>query len=446
MLAAVLIFLAATKSGLFSKRNMSSIANEVVLDWYNFALKGERFTNGYRVPVSAMLYGYAGLAGYEAAVPALGAVGKSLNPKFPDLCLPRPDNEQEYYLPAVLNGCYAVIFERFFSTTTEEVKTQHKLLKNKWDALCLKETDESTFLHSVAWGQRVATAVYEWSATDTVGHEAFLHLFDNSYVPPSGAGKWSPSEDFPEPALLPHWGTARTFTLDAKGYLAKPLSAYSTQLNSIFYVQALEIYVLNSPLSGENLWIAEFWSDDHPGLTFTPSGRWISITNQVIEAESPPIEKTLETYLKTGFALNDAVVACWNSKYHYNLERPEAFIRKVIDHDWLPIHHTPPFPGYPSGHSTMGAAVAEVLTQLYGNNFEITDNSHADRTEFKGMPRHFHSFYEMAFENAFSRIPLGFHFRTDCEEGIRLGLLVGKNAGSLGLPSEHGFSQTTTGK
>jgi PAP2 superfamily len=275
--------------------------------------------------------------------------------------------------------------------------------------------------------------VYDWSATDTIGHMANLYPYDPNFTPPAGNGFWEPCEDFPTPALLPQWGETRTFITPAQDHLAAPLPPFSMDSKSAFYVQALEVYTINSPLSSDNQWVAEFWSDDFPVLTFSSAGRWISICNQVIQQDRPTPEKALETYLRMGLALSDAVVACWYSKYHYNLLRPETFIRHTIQPGWRPIVHTPPFPAYPSGHAMLSAAAAEVLTSLYGKKYELTDRSHEGRTEFKGMPRHFHSFYEMAFENASSRIALGVHYRMDCEEGTRLGLGIGKIVAELPL-------------
>lgn len=233
------------------------------------------------------------------------------------------------------------------------------------------------------------------------------------------------------PALLPHWGETRTFTINANDFMAAPLPPFSMEPHSLYYVQALEVYTMNSPLSPENKWIAEFWSDDFAGLTISTAGRWISIANQVVRKDSPSIERALETYLKLGLAMSDASVACWKSKYHYNLLRPETFIRQAINPDWRAIVHTPSFPAYPSGHAMLSASAAEVLTSLYGQHYELTDRTHEGRTEFKGTPRKFHSFYEMAFENASSRIPLGVHYRIDCDEGTRLGLAIGKVVAGL---------------
>lgn len=441
-MALVLLFASAAASKrLFNKQpDIEATALSIVQDWYGQALEAERYTEGYRGPVAARMYGYVGLAAYESAFPFLKDGYQSQSALFPELVLPKVHEDSEYYLPAILNSCYSKIFENFFATAPDKTKQELRELFEKWAADCKNKTDAPSYERSARFGEAVAMAVFEWSATDSLGHQAYLHLFDRNYKLAEGDGKWLPCPDFPLPALLPYWGQIRLFTIRPEEFLAKPHTEYSDSPNSEFYKQALEIYTLNTPLSNENLWIAEFWGDDQPGLTFSPCGRWISITKQVVDMEQPPLGKALETYLKMGYVLNDAMVSVWQSKYLYNLLRPETYITKVFDPEWHPVHHTPPFPAYPSGHAMMGAAAAEVLTEIYGDNFRFVDRSHARRTEFKGMPRSFGSFYEMAFESAFSRIPLGVHYRMDCEEGIRLGLLVGKKVGKLKLKNEKDFT------
>ncbi len=403
----------------------------LMLDWYEFALHAERFTEGYRPPVAARVYAYSGVAAWEAAVPTLGHNLQSLASRYEGLKLPVPEKGVEYNLPAVLNACYSTIFQKMFIGAPRNIEQERKDLEAKWDAYLFNGIDSTNLVASADFGKEVAMAVYEWSATDSIGHMANLHNYDRSYIPPSGISFWQPCQDFPMPALLPHWGECRTFVINKAEHLAAPLPPFSMEPQSAYYVQALEVYTMNSPLSPENQWVAEFWSDDFPGLTFSSAGRWVSISNQVIRAERPSPEKALETYLRVGVAMSDAAVSCWDSKYHYNLLRPETFIRQAIQPDWRPIVHTPSFPAYPSGHAMFSAAAAEVLTQLYGKKYELTDRSHEGRTEFKGTPRHFHSFYEMAFENASSRIALGVHYRMDCEEGTRLGLNIGKEIAAL---------------
>lgn len=432
-LAAFALSLLTWQSFFSDKKTLRQPVPAVVLmlDWHDFALKAERYSEGYRPPVAARVYAYSGLAAWEAALPALDGKWLSLASKYPDLKPPKPEPGVKYHLPAVLNACYSQIFQKLFIAAPRNIDQARLSLEQKWAAQSLQEIDSLTFLASVDFGRKMALAVYEWSATDTLGHMANLHNYDRNFSPPVGKGFWQPCEDFPMPALLPNWGETRTFTIEAADYLAAPLPPFSMEPQSPYYVQALEVYTMNSPLSPENKWVAEFWSDDFPGLTFSSAGRWISITNQVIRQDRPAPERALETYLKLGLALSDASVACWHSKYHYNLLRPETYIRQTIQHDWRAIVHTPSFPAYPSGHAMLAASAAEVLTSLYGRKFEMTDRSHEGRTEFKGTPRHYHSFYEMAFESASSRIPLGVHYRMDCDEGTRLGLAIGKVVADL---------------
>ncbi|MGB3084900.1 MAG: vanadium-dependent haloperoxidase [Saprospiraceae bacterium] len=409
-----------------SERRKNSKTNQLVLDWNEFFLEADRFSEGYRSPITARTFGYIGLAAYEAALPGLSTGMKSaaeVLPGFTSLSYP---SSKEFNIQVSLNACYKELFDKFYLTAPESIIQKASQIFNQWNENHIDKLAPAVYNASMEYGFNIANIVYDYSTTDTVGNQAYLHIYEKHYRPDTGQGCWKISEDFPMPPLLPSWGKVRTFIINVNDFIAKHLPEYSLSPNSLFYTEALEVLTISSPLSFENRWIAEFWSDDHPGLTFTPSGRWIAITNQVIEKQMPVIEKTMETYLKVGFVLADAGIACWNSKYLYNLERPEQYIHKVFDKNWQPHFHTPPFPSYPSGHSIFGAAVAEILTQLYGSNYEMLDNCHKGRDEFMSNPRPFHSFYEMAFENGFSRISLGVHFRMDVQEGLRLGFLVGK--------------------
>ncbi len=411
----------------------NQLNDQLVVEWYNLFLNAERSSEGYRGPIAARTMGYIGLAGFEAAMPLIGLSYQSFAETHMHLKLPIYDSDKKFQLLAALNACYKKLFDKFYITTTSNEQILAEQLYQKWENKLKSIAEKNICEDSRKFGTDIATAVFEFSATDSMGHQAYLHIYDRHYIPKAGEGCWKVSEEIPMPPLLPHWGEVRPFVIRTSDFVASPLPEYSLFATSIFYTEALEVLTVSSPLSVENKWIAEFWSDDHPGITFTPAGRWISITNQVIEKECPPIEKTLETYLKMGIALTDGSIACWNSKYLFNLERPETYIHKVFDKNWYPLFHTPPFPSYPSGHSVFGAAAAEVLTHMFGPNYQMKDNSHIGRDEFMGKPRMFHSFYDMAFENAFSRIPLGVHFRMDCEEGLRMGFQIGKKVAALEL-------------
>ena len=406
---------------------------EIAVDWNKFILDAEIETEGYRGPVAARAYGYVGLAAYEAGLPGFAGEFNSLVNMYPGLKLPDPPAAEVFNIAAALNGCYHSIIRDFFLSAPEMTRAKQKRIMEKWEELLLEEMDTTRYYTSRMYGENVAKAVFAWSATDSLGYRANHHNYDRNYLPPAGDGRWVSLQDFPMPPLLPYWGKVRPFVIKTENYLANPLPPYSTSPNDIYHKQAVEILTLSQPLTAENMWIAKFWNDDRPGLTFSPAGHWLAITNQVIEKEKPSIEKTLETYLKVGFALSDAIVACWNSKYQYNMERPESFIKRHLSKDWRPYSPSPSFPSYPSGHSMMGAAAAIVLADLYGEKYSLVDRSHAELDEFDAKPRQFKSFDEMARENALSRIFLGVHWRMDCEEGLRLGDLIGEEVSKLKL-------------
>jgi PAP2 superfamily len=239
--------------------------------------------------------------------------------------------------------------------------------------------------------------------------------------------------------MFPYWGKVRTFAISEGEKLAKTPIPYSESTTSPYYAQGLEVYSLTTPQSAENQWIAEFWSDDVSGFTFSPASRWLAIGNQILKTGKYTLETAVYTNCKVGMALNDASVACWHSKFYYNVQRPATYLNKIFSPTWNVANltstsflaGTPSFPAYPSGHATFGGAAAEVLTSIFGADYAMADASHVARTDFNGRARYFNNFNEMADENGFSRIPLGVHWRMDSEEGVRLGHVAGRKVNAL---------------
>ena len=403
-------------------------AREVVVSWNKILLDLERYTPGYRPPVSARMFAYMGMAAYEAALPAMVTDHISVADYCPGYVAPPMPARADFDLPGSLNAAYAQCARHFFSTAPQHMQLKMSQLEAEF---AQRESSEAIGPEmralSVAYGRSVADAVWQWSRTDSLGNDANLYNYDRAYQAPQCPGCWQPDEMHSTPALTPHWGKVRQFWIARNDIKVQPPAPYDTSPGSAFYTEAMEVFTVSQPLSRENRWIAEFWSDDVPGLTVTPVGRWISITNQAVAQSEPPFPKVIELYLRIGWAMHDAGVVCWRGKYLYNLERPQTYISRCIQPGWKPLHDNPSFPSYPSGHSAFGAAAAEILGACLGNEYELTDRTHIDRKEFAGTPRTFRSFAEMARENAFSRVALGVHYRMDCEEGLRVGHLVGQS-------------------
>lgn len=421
---------------------VESYDSEVVLKWNELLLEVERFTPGYLPPVSARSFGYIGLAAYETAVPGMPDY-KSLGNYYAGLELPVAEGSGAYHYPTALNSAYATIIAKLYPTVPAAQLSEIISLQSYFTSKYESEISPELFGASVEWGESVAEAIFAWSKSDAAGHEGYLHNTDPAYVPPSGPGLWQPTYPNYGSALLPHWGDVRTFAATPDDRCEDPLP-YSTHENSEFFVQAKEtenkVKLIKQGLNYEDKWIAEFWSDDCPALTFTPAGRWSAIANQVVDNMSVDLAKAVIVNAKMGMAVCDAGIRCWGEKYRFNLLRPVDYIRDVMGHDdWNSImcpdgsgqFFTPAFPTYPSGHGTFGAAAAEVLTAEFGHSFGMTDRCHEDRVEFIGTPRSFNSFYEMAQENAYSRLPIGVHFRMDAEAALDLGYKVGRRVNNL---------------
>lgn len=417
--------------------------NRVPLIWNQLYLEVERFTPGYKPPVSARNLAYINLSAYEAVVQGSEFKYRSLSSHFPGLETVEIDPDTEYNWSVCAHAAYAKAFELFFPTAPSQQQFQMLDVNHDLQSELEIGLDPVIFQASYEYGQKVAQAVYEWSMTDAWGHVGYLRNNDPGYFPPGGEGLWKPTYPDFTPALLPHWGKVRTFAALEEDVVSPPPVFDLSPTSQLSQEARMTYDWVNRIKAGqdeESYWIAEFWSDDCPILTFSPAGRWISITNQVLAAERMDLMETIVTYAKVSLALGDAGITCWREKYRYNCLRPVDFIHNYMDDPgWNTVmcpdgsggYYTPNFPTYPSGHATFSGAAATVLANIFGQEYQFTDRSHEGRTEFRSKPRTFGSFQAMAEENALSRVPLGVHFLVDSEAGLDLGHRVGSRVLSL---------------
>lgn len=442
----------------------------VYWEWNETFLQIDRYAKGYRPGPGPRTLAYLGLSAYECVVSAIPE-NRSIADLYSGLNVPKADPNLEYYWPACVNESYAYLMERFFPHMQNDPKAEATaafgLIKATRDRLHGKYSQETTpeiLERSERFGQEVAAAVYAWEQADLIGHNAFLDPQPISYSPPAGPGLWQPTPPDFSRAMFPQWGQVRTFAINAEERLCQPPIPYGENPGSPFYAQGLEVFntvnTINNPAPGleawayEQKWIAEFWSDDILNLTFAPPPRLIAVLNQVVADEELDLAGCAEVYAKMGLALNDVGVAVWHSKYVYNVERPVSYIRRVMSQqypdaaNWLSVLNatpvggafgvTPAFPAYPSGHSGFGGGGAKILSSFFEytpshpGTYTFTDLCHQLRTEFIGTPRTYTSFTQMGVEDAISRIPLGVHFRMDCEVGLEVGELCAQRV--LELP------------
>lgn len=418
----------------------------IVHEWNELWLEIERHAAGYRPCPTANALGYVGLANYEACITGMPE-NASLASLYSGLNLPKAFTNQEYHWPTVVNAVNNYLYSRLLPEVDGSLYAKIKVLSDKNEIKFLEESGQETFLRSKNHGESVAAAVWDWMKTDVATFNGYKDPFkENNWQDRlNEPGAWTPTIPGPGEGMFPYWGKGRTLAIKEDLKLCKPYSVYvgkySEEAGSALYTQAVEVMAQNTPsLSYQTEWVGEFWSDDLLGLTFSPPTRFIAIANQVYFNEKADLQEAIIANAKVGISLHDAAIGAWNSKYYYNLERPESYIKRLIDPSWEPNLDnpltgdngiSPSFPAYPSGHATFGAAASEALASVFGYSYGMTDNCHRNRTEFSGYPRTFSSFFEMALENAWSRVPLGVHYRMDAEEGVRYGTEIGRAVNRL---------------
>jgi len=127
----------------------------------------------------------------------------------------------------------------------------------------------------------------------------------------------------------------------------------------------------------------------------------------------------------------DALITCFESKYHFDFWRPYSAIQLAdtdgnaateADPSWTPVVPTPNHPEYPAAHSCGTGAAAEVLQQVFGTKKLAFDWT----STVTGTTHHFDSTDDVVKEVQLARIAGGMHFRTSTVHGAVLGMKVSK--------------------
>jgi len=126
----------------------------------------------------------------------------------------------------------------------------------------------------------------------------------------------------------------------------------------------------------------------------------------------------------------DALIACFDAKYHYAFWRPITAIRAgdtdgnrrtVADPAWSPLlPGTPNHPEYPSAHACITPAGGRVIASFLGTR-------HIDFTvpSLTGLgDRHFDRVRDLQYEVGNARIWGGIHYRSAVEDGVEIGTEV----------------------
>ena len=394
-----------------------TFSSDVIPRWLNMQL------DMLRVPLPAgtgsqgsdRCQAYCGIAIYEAVVNGMPAY-QSLSGQlidFPEM--PKTEPGKAYHWAASANAALAEMNRKLFPTTSDANKTSINNLENSLESTYAAEVSAATLQRSIAFGKEVATRVFAWAATDGSA------IVNQPYFPPVGPGLWVPTS--PNPPVNPYASQRRLLVPGVTdGTALEPPPPYSSVAGSAFWEMAKDVYDRSFVLTPDQTAMA-IYNRDAPG--YPGGGHFVSVLSQVITKAQPKLDVAALAYVKVGLGQYDVSVICFTNKYSYNLVRPITYIQNEMGHpEWQTLIPTPNHPEFPSAHAVNSSAVAEMLTDVFGDNFQFTLHTY----DYLGLPaRSYNSFYEMSKEMSDSRVFGGIHYQASCDKGIVQGKKVAQN-------------------
>lgn len=413
-------------------KETAAYSGDLLRKYYDLQCQITKETPGFFPPQASRAFGYVGIAAYESVVHGIPGA-KSLAGQLNGLGandLPKPEEDKVYNWSIAANAAVAEMMRKMFDLKLSE--------QNRYKIDAMEEANYNQRFaefplpvaeRSVAYGKAIAEALYTYSMSDG-GHQSYLDAFQLPYEPPVGPNCWVPTGAVVHP-ISPYWGQCRPFLTANISETQPPAPyAFSTDVNSDFYEQAMQVYQQVTNNTAEQEEIARFWADD-PFQTCTPAGHTFNLMSQLLEETNATLAKTAVGYAKLGVAENDAFISCWVSKYEYDLIRPVSYIREYIDPNFQTVIGTPPFPAYSSGHSCEIGAGERIFTEMFTNgsgNYSLSDRT---GLQYGFGIRHFENFADMSMECASSRFYGGIHYPIDNIEGLETGRKIGDNVNQL---------------
>jgi membrane-associated phospholipid phosphatase len=285
--------------------------------------------------------------------------------------IPTPDSPSYPCEQAVAAGAAAAIISYVVPAKADSI---HALAKQcAQSRIAAGVAYPSDVAAGLELGRRVAEKIIVRAKTDGFGAESKAQFLKSS-------GKW-----YSDKPVNPLGGTYKTWVLDS-GSQFRP----GPPPDCAKGMAELKAFKPNFQSTARAYYWAsqDFWTQ--------------TLNTKIFEHQinlNPP--KAARIYALVSIARYDAAIACFDAKYTYLGLRPDQYDTTYVSL----FKRSPAHPSYPSGHATLGSAMATVMSYFFPYDAKY--------------------FQEKAVEAGESRFEGGIHFRIDNEVGIELGKKVG---------------------
>jgi PAP2 superfamily len=216
------------------------------------------------------------------------------------------------------------------------------------------------------------------------------------------------------------------FMKSAAQFLPEPPPALASAQWARDYNETKTLGALNSTVrTAAQTDIALFWATALPDVH-------VGVVRSYSMAAGRDVTRNARLYAAVMAAMNDAEIAVFDAKYHYQFWRPITAIRNgdrdnnpatERDAGWSPLITTPVQPEYPCAHCMIASTIATVLRIEAGDGPMpvLSTNSNT----LRGVTRYWNRTEDLVQEVMAARIYDGVHFRSGGDVGIRMGEQVG---------------------
>ncbi len=297
--------------------------------------------------------------------------------------------------------------------------------RNYMDAIT---ADAAAITNGITIGTQVAQAVLALRANDGRGCSTAL---TDLGLPAPGPGVWQPNPTGPVLGLcLP--GMRPLALQRASQFRPGHPNALTSRKYADDFKQVKELGRVDSATrTPDQTSEALFWTDHD-------IRQWNDGLLRLAAVRGLDLLQTARMLAMAHVAGGDAMIACFDAKYHYWFWRPYQAIHladtdgnpdTVADPTWQPLGATPNFPEYPSAHACHSSAVVTALTAFFGTGkIAFSLDSRAPGLTVAARTRTYDRLREVVKDVNSARVRVGFHFRTSDLQGSNLGRKVGRYA------------------